>query len=233
MLARVLRPLAAVTALVTLWACNGTRDGGSGIEMELSKATLTATFDGVAPGAMPPDWRAAATGDGVPGRWEVVRDQTAPSQPSALALTSFPDGPNPTYNVCFADWVPFRDGRLSVRMKAVSGVIDQGGGPMWRVQGPDDYYVCRANPLEGNFRLYEVVGGKRRQIASADVDVPAGTWHLIEVEHVRDRIVCTLNGTTRIEAVSRALDDEGGIGVWTKADAVTSFDDLTAAPTER
>jgi hypothetical protein len=113
-----------------------------------------------------------------------------------------------------------------VSFKAVCGVIDQGGGPVWRYQDADNYYIARANPLESNYRVYKVIDGKRIQLDSADIEVPAGCWHRLRVVHKGDEIRCYLNGKLLLEVTDTALRTEGRVGLWTKADAVTLFDDL-------
>ena len=116
-------------------------------------------------------------------------------------------------------------------MKPVSGEEDQGGGPIWRLQDKDNYYVCRANPLEGNFRLYVVQDGERKQLADAVAEIAAGQWHAIRVEHNGNRIECWLDGEKLLETIDDSLPAAGGFGFWTKADAVTFFDDLRVSTT--
>jgi hypothetical protein len=99
---------------------------------------------------------------------------------------------------------------------------------MWRYKDSGNYYVVRMNPLEDNFRLYKVVDGKRIQLATTPDDVIAaeGKWHSIRVVHKGDRIQCYFNGKMLLEAKDDALKEAGKIGLWTKADAQTHFDDL-------
>jgi hypothetical protein len=213
-------PPASADSPTTTWASS-----------ERSGAAIT--FDDARPGALPEGWRAAATGDGELARWSVVSDPAAPSRPNVLALLASTHGRDQTFNLCVNDTIRFRDGRISVKFKADSGVVDRGGGPVWRVRDARNYYICRANPLESNFRVYKVVDGARKQLAGVTAQVPWGQWLSIDVEHVGDRIVCVLDGKTRIEATDSGLPDEGGVGVWTKADALTRFDDLIVEPARR
>ncbi|MBI5188364.1 MAG: DUF1080 domain-containing protein, partial [Nitrospirae bacterium] len=129
------------------------------------------------------------------------------------------------FNICWFKGVQFGV-EIEIRMKAVSGKVDQGGGPIWRVFDSDNYYVARANPLEGNFRVYYVRNGKRVQIASTDVDTDSDKWYTIKIVHRGDKIEGYLNGRKYIEVKSDMLPNEGGIGVWTKADALSYFDDI-------
>jgi hypothetical protein len=188
-------------------------------------------FDAEDPGEVPIGWRVAGTGQGAAtlAEWAVVETDVAASQPNVLALVDTRHDQPDLFNICWTSEVLFANGKLSVKVRAVSGKIDQGGGAIWRVQDPENYYVCRANPRENNLRLYKVVDGVRRQLASADVAIDAEVWHAIDVTHVGETITCTLNNFTTIEATDEAITTPGGIGVWTKADAITMFDDIRAA----
>ncbi len=196
-----------------------------------STPAQTVGFDDVPEGALPEGWRIGGTHQVGPlASWQVALDPSAPTPPHALALTASTHGSEGTFNLCWTDRVTFADGTIEVAFRAVAGEVDQGGGPIWRVQGADDYYVCRANPLESNFRVYYVAGGSRHQLASAPVEIRSGTWHRIRVEHVGNHVACFLDGEKLLEAIDDHLSAPGGVGLWTKADAVTSFDDLRVEP---
>jgi hypothetical protein len=177
-------------------------------------------FDGDKAGEVAKGWTGAT------GAWKVAADETAPSKPNVLAQTAA--SPRPEFNVALAAETNFKDLDLSVQLKAVSGKDDQGGGPVWRARDGKNYYVCRWNPLENNFRLYKVIDGKRTQLATADVKVEAG-WHTIRVVMKGDAIECSLDGKKCLEAKDDALKDAGKVGLWTKADAATYFDDLAVS----
>ena len=122
----------------------------------------------------------------------------------------------------------FKDLRLSVRARPVSGEVDQAAGLVWRYQDPENYYLVRSNVLESNVRLYRVVKGNRTKFAGKDeVKIKLGEWHLIRIEHRGTAIKVYLNGEMLFEAEDKTFPAGGKIGVWTKADSVTSFDDLT------
>lgn len=182
-------------------------------------------FENASVGTLPEGWSATKTGEGPGSVWRVVEDETAPRGTNVLAQTST-EGPRPLFNLCVAEDTNYRDVDLSVSFKAVSGKIDQGGGPVWRYQDADNYYIARMNPLENNFRVYKVVGGKRSQLATSDVDAPAGKWHTIRIVQDADRIRCYLNGKLHLDVKEETFIQAGKIGLWTKADAVTSFDGL-------
>ncbi|MFO0872727.1 MAG: family 16 glycoside hydrolase [Phycisphaerales bacterium] len=190
-------------------------------------------FDRDPTGSLPDGWIAAGTNlrgvGAAPPRaatWAVVVDETAPSAPNVLALTSTNHESADAFNICWTDRVRTRNGRIEARFKAVSGEGDQGGGLAWHVRDKDNYHVCRMNPLEENFRLYVVEGGVRRQLASAKAKAKTGEWHTIGVRFVGDRIECSLDGQRLLEARDSTFPGAGGIGFWTKGDAVTRFDDL-------
>src|SRR5262245_1862922 len=123
----------------------------------------------------------------------------------------------------------FKDVKLSVRAKPVSGEVDQAAGLIWRCKDADNYYVARSNILESNVRLYRVIKGVRTQISGKEeVKLKKGEWHTLAVEHKGSKIAVFLNGEKLLESVDATLADAGKIGLWTKADAVTCFDDLAA-----
>jgi len=181
---------------------------------------------------LPPGWSAAKTGEGPGSVWQVTEDRTAPRGAKVLAQVSS-EGPRPLFNLCVADDTSYRDLDLSVQLKSVSGKIDQGGGPVWRYQDQNNYYICRFNPLENNFRVYKVITGKRTELATADLTLPAGAWHTIRITHAGDQIRCYLNGELKLEARDTAIPAAGKIGLWSKADAVTAFDALQVTPFKR
>ncbi|OHB82618.1 MAG: hypothetical protein A2V98_15585 [Planctomycetes bacterium RBG_16_64_12] len=205
-------------------------------------AARTWDFEDAEVGGVPSGWTAAKTGEGPGSQWQVLEDESASAGPKVLGQVSA-EGPKPLFCLCFAEETNYADVDLSVALKGVKGKIDQGGGPVWRLQDENNYYVARMNPLESNFRLYKVIDGKRSQLASADVDVPdedldaddplLNKWHTIRVVHGGDQIQCYLNGELRLESQDSSIPNAGKIGLWVKADAVTSFDKLSVtAPSE-
>jgi len=159
------------------------------------------------------------------GQWSVAADESAPSKPNVLAQTA--KSGNKEYNAALAEAFSFKDVDLTVQVKAVGGENDQGGGPLWRAKDGKNYYVARINPLEDNYRLYKVVDGVRTQIGGIEAKVTPG-WHALRVTMKGDEIVCYLDGKEHIRVKDTALAEAGKIGLWTKADAHTYFDDLTA-----
>ncbi|TAJ03447.1 MAG: hypothetical protein EPO68_17315 [Planctomycetota bacterium] len=179
-------------------------------------------------------WSRAATGGSGPlATWAIRADSAAVSAPNVLAMVASNHASEDRYNVCWSRALAFGDGELAVDVRADGGELDQGGGPMWRVQDANNYYVCRFNPLESNYRVYVVKDGVRRQLATALVDARAGSWHRIAVRHVGDAITCSLDGRKFLEVSDATIARPGGVGVWTKADARTSFDELAVSSERR
>ena len=178
-------------------------------------------------GELPHGWLAAKTGEGPGSVWQVVEDATAPKGKKVLAQTS-DKGPDGLFNLCVAENTSYKDIDLAVAFKAVAGKTDQGGGPVWRYKDANNYYVARMNPLEDNYRVYKVVDGKRTQLGSADVKIPAGEWHTQRVVHKADHIQCYLDGKLYLDVKDDTFKDAGKVGLWTKADAQTEFADLEA-----
>lgn len=175
-------------------------------------------------------WKTETTQtDAKPADWAIVSDNSAPSPANVLTIRRIND---PTRNVFNLYWTPdvaFENGTLEVRVRANSGDIDQGGGLIWRVRDARNYYLARYNPLERNLRVYVVLDGTRRQLASAeDIPTPAGRWWQLRIAHTGSQITAWVDGVKYAQAVDRSLSGVGGIGLWAKADAMSSFDDFVA-----
>ena len=185
-------------------------------------------FADVTVGAVPKGWTVAKTGAGEGSAWKVVEDKSAPKGPKVLV--QYAESPGAVFNICVADDTAFRDVEVSVAFKAVEGAKDQGGGVVWRYVDSNNYYIARHNPLENNFRLYKFVDGKRTQLATTkdDLDFPAGKWLTLTVTMAGNEIVCSLNGKKYLEMKDDTFAKAGKVGVWTKADANTYFDDFQA-----
>ena len=160
------------------------------------------------------------------GRWVVV---DLPEGGKAFAQTA--KSPGAVFNVALRTGSRARNVEMSVRLRAVAGKEDQGGGVIWRAKDAKNYYIARFNPLEDNFRVYKVVDGKRTQFQNADVKLPGG-WHTLKVRMIDDHITCDLDGKTLLDVKDATFADAGMVGLWSKADAQTQFDDLTVKVVE-
>ena len=168
----------------------------------------------------------AATFTNEAGEWKVAVDNDAPSKPNVLGQFALSSGP--TFNIALAGDTNYRDVDVSVSMKAVAGKIDQGGGLVWRAKDARNYYIARYNPLEDNYRVYKVENGRRVELQSANVRRSPG-WHALRVTMVGDRIECYYEGQKYLDVKDSTFSGSGKIGLWTKADAQTHFDNLTVS----
>lgn len=179
-------------------------------------------FERVPDGALPEGWQVAETqGAGTPASWSA-----APAPGGGRAVRVETRNTGGTFNLLLAPREEPADLELSVRVRADSGEEDQGGGVVWRAQGPDDYYVARWNPLEDNLRVYKVVAGVRALLQSAETRADARAWHLLEVSMQDDRVTVALDGERLLDTRDGTFPAAGRVGLWTKADAGTWFDDL-------
>ncbi len=183
--------------------------------------TRTWSFDSSAPGKVPTRFVSAV------GRWEAINDKTTPS--GSLVLAQLAISEDDVFNVALVTGTSYRDVDLSVRLRSVSGRVDQGGGIVWRARDARNYYIARYNPLEDNFRAYKVVNGRRRMIKSATLRADHSAWHTLRIIMQGDHLGCYLDGTKHLDARDGTFSDAGQIGLWTKADAQTHFDDLTVS----
>jgi hypothetical protein len=177
-------------------------------------------------GKLPAGWKGAKTGRGDGNVWKVVADASAPSG-TGYVLAQTAEGPNALFNLCIAEDTSYKDVEVRVKFKALAGRNDRGGGIVWRYRDANNYYIARMNPLEDNFRVYKVVAGKRTQLGTREgLKVPTGEWHTLEIQQMGDHIECSLDGKKYLDVNDTTYDQAGKIGLWTKSDAQTRFDDL-------
>ncbi|HET6203418.1 MAG TPA: PDZ domain-containing protein [Planctomycetota bacterium] len=182
------------------------------------------TFEDMAVGQPPKGWSFARTGGGPEGKWTVEKDgENAVLKQSSADATDF------RFPIAVLDGKEFGDFVLTVRFKALSGEVDQAGGVVFRYANANRYLICRANALEGNFRLYTVIEGKRKQLKSQNVKVSPKEWHTIRVECRGNEVRVSYEGGEPLVAEVEGFGP-GKVGVWTKADSVTLFDDLVVEP---
>ena len=181
----------------------------------------TVSFDDLKTGAPPPGWTATKTGKGE-AKWAVVVDDTAPSKPNVLKQSG-----EATYPVCIKDDTSIQDGFVEVKFKPISGKEDQAGGVVWRCKDADNYYISRANALEDNVTIYHTLKGKRTEKKRADMKVASNQWHTLRVDFAANHFTVTLDGKKALEWEDETFKEAGAVGVWTKADSVTLFDDFS------
>lgn len=181
----------------------------------------TVNFDAVQPGKLPTGWQAGVTGGGNP-QWSVEADATAPSKPNVLKQSG--EGKFPW---CVDPTASLKDGFVQVKFKPVSGKEDQAGGVIWRWQDGDNYYVARGNALEDNVTIYYTTKGERHERGRAKMKVATNEWHTLRVDFQGPHFTLSLDGTKALEWNDDTFQNAGAVGVWTKADSVTLFDDFT------
>jgi hypothetical protein len=184
-------------------------------------AAETIDFDQAQVGRPPSGWTATQTGSGQ-AIWTVVQDDTAPSKPNVLKQSG-----TATYPVCLKDDANLKDGFVEVKFKALSGRDDRAGGVVWRAKDANNYYIARANALEDNVTIYHTINGRRTEKKRANIKVPANQWHTLRVEFQANHFIVTFNGRRALEWDDETFKDAGRVGVWTKADSVTEFDDFS------
>jgi hypothetical protein len=165
---------------------------------------------------------AIAEGYTTVGEWKIV------STDEGKVLAQLAKSPDAAFNVALID-SSFRakDVDLSVKIKAIAGENDRGGGLVWRARDTKNYYIARYNHLEDNFRVYKVVDGKRSApFQNADIKHHDG-WTVVRVRMKGDHIECYVDGKKYLDVHDSTFPDAGKIGFWSKSDAQTQFDSLT------
>jgi hypothetical protein len=181
-------------------------------------------FDDLTAGAPPPGWLATKTGKGDP-KWEIVADDSAPTKPNVLRQSG-----QATFPVCIKEDTSLKDGFVEVKFKPVSGKKDQAGGVIWRCLDPDNYYIARANALEDNVTIYHTIKGRRVAFKNVEHKVASGVWHTLRVDFQANQFTVTFDGQKLIQASDDTFSAPGKVGLWTKADSLTLFDDFAYGP---
>lgn len=191
-------------------------------------------FDEGKPGGLPSGWTAAVTHEGARPNWAIVSDESAPSKPNVLAqLSSEPA--RAQFPLAVFEGASLANGEIEVKFKPVSGKVDRAAGLVWRYRDENNYYIVRANALEDNVVLYKVQEGKRTSLApegtsagtyGVDREVPAGRWSALRVVVDGPRFTVFIDGEKLFEVEDSTFSGAGRVGLWTKADSVTYFDDF-------
>jgi hypothetical protein len=179
-------------------------------------------FESLKKGAVTQAWKCVS-------RWEIEEDKTAPSGKQIFSMKNNKKGflgYRSGFNLCYNSKITFKDGVITVKFRANSGSIDQGGGIIWRVQDKKNYYVARFNPLEDNFRFYKVINGNRTKLKSANIKLSKG-WHEMKILQKGSHFEGYLDNKKLLDCNNNAIGKSGAVGLWTKADAATSFDDMS------
>jgi len=191
----------------------------------------TINFDDAKAGAPPPGWTATQTGSGT-AKWVIEKDDSAPSKPNVLKQSGVA-----TFPVCIKNDTNLKNGFVEVKFKPVSGKEDRAGGVIWHARDANNYYIFRANAAENNAVLYKTVNGKRSPLDivgrkggyGVKETVASGQWHTLRVEFAGNRFKAYFDGKHLFDVEDKTFTEAGKVGVWTKADSVTLFDDFSYA----
>jgi hypothetical protein len=177
-------------------------------------------FDDAKAGTLPKSWQSAETGVGK-AHWSVERDESAPSPDHVLKQSGEAEFP-----VCIYQKTELADGFVEAKFKLIDGKEDQAGGIIFRVKNSNNYYIARANALEDSVVLFHTLNGNRQEIKTADIKVTAQKWHKLRAEFRGSQITIFYDGKSVIKTEDSALTGPGKLGLWTKSDSVTVFDDF-------
>jgi hypothetical protein len=181
----------------------------------------TINFDDAKAGGPPPGSTATQTGSGS-AKWAIEKDDSAPSKPNVLKQSGVA-----TFPVCIKNDANLKDGFVEVKFKPIAGKEDQAGGVIWRVQDANNYYIARANALENNVTIYYTIRGKRTEKKRTNMKVASSAWHTLRVDFSGNHFTVTFDKKKVIEWDDDTFKNAGKVGVWTKADSITEFDDFT------
>lgn len=196
---------------------------------ELKSAVTRDDFTRGTPGSMPPGWtRAETNSTNSPATWAVITDETALSGSRAFAVTES-ENTAQTYNVALRDQLQFQDVDISVAVRAHEGEEDRGGGVVFRADGAKTYYIARWNPLEHNAKFYKVVDQFRSAIGAVETQLDPGAWHTLRVLAEGSNLELFIDDTSVLRVTDDSIPNAGAVGLWTKADAETGFDDFVAS----
>jgi hypothetical protein len=192
------------------------------------------SFENAKIGATPEGWTSTLTGSGDP-KWTVESDRTSPSK-----LTVLRQSGRATYPLILKNDTNIKDGFVEVKFKAIAGSEDRAAGIVWRAKDANNYYVVRANALEDNVVLYKTVKGTRSSLDivgrkggyGVNAAVPSGTWHTLRIDFKGSRFGVSFNGKQLFEVEDSSFTEAGKVGLWTKADSVTLFDEVTYGETK-
>jgi 3-keto-disaccharide hydrolase len=175
-------------------------------------------------GASPAGFEFARTGGGAEGKW-IVRGEKGGGKNHVLVQESA-DSTDYRFPVAVVKEGTYKDVTVSVRARPLSGVVDQAFGLVWRYKDANNYYITRCNANEDNCTIYHTVDGRRRAFLNQRVKVAKNTWHTVKLEAMGDHFVVWYDGNKVLDAKDDTFQDAGKVGLWTKADSVTEFDDL-------
>jgi hypothetical protein len=176
-------------------------------------------------GSPPGGFTFARTGRGTEGEWTVIADPTASAGRAIEQIST--DRTDYRFPLAIHESLSASNLDAEVRFKAVAGKIDQAAGLAVRLQDADNYYVARANALEDNVRFYRVVDGRREQLGGSNLKVTPNQWHTLGLRAEGERFTVSYDGKSLFSVTDKTFAEAGGVALWTKADSVTRFDQMT------
>ena len=198
---------------------------GAAFGQQSATGPRTFTFDGDAVGAAPAGFELARTGSGAEGKWVVEADRDKPA--NHILTQSSADPTDDRFPLAVVKDGAYKDVTLSVRARPISGKVDQAFGLVWRYRDANNYYLTRCNADEDNCTIYHVVKGSRRPFQNKSVKVATNTWHTLKLDARGDHFSVWFDGEKVLDAKDGTFQEAGKVGLWTKADSVIQFDDLT------
>ena len=194
-------------------------------QAETTSPALVWNFDREQPGSLPSEFSIGTLFDGRPaGDWQVIATDRAKSHPHVLAQL-MAKGAEHAYKVVLSKDVIASDLILEVSLLPIQGRADMGGGLIWRAADDRNYYLARANPLEQNIRVYRIMNGVRHLLQSFNQTIDLRGWHTLRVMHRGCQINIYYDDKQVFDLCDKTFHT-GKIGLWTKSDAITYFDDL-------
>jgi hypothetical protein len=179
-------------------------------------------------GGAPSGFTFARTGNGGPGKWVVVADDSAEGgraiEQSSTEKTDY------RFPLAIYEPVVSKNVEVTLRFKPIEGAVDRAGGIAARLIDASNYYIVRANALEDNVRFYHVIRGRRTELKSASLRVTANEWHTLSLKAEGDRFRVMFDGKELYTVTDKTITRAGKVALWTKADSVTRFDRIEINP---
>lgn len=213
------------SAIASLLACAASSLAAD-LHLDFSREKLNET---------PPGFRSTVSGEGKPGRWQIVEDEVPSSLPNLTAGATIPKKPvlaqlsrditDEHYPILVYTNEIFGDFTFKTRLKCVGGAVEQMAGVVFRYQNEQNFYYVRASAKGNTLRFFKVVGGQRSAPIGPDMEIPAGQWHDLSVQCKGNQINVLFNGKQAIPTMTDNSFAAGMLGFWTKSDSVSHFTD--------
>ena len=199
------------------------------VQLPLAAGAVTNHFDTDVIDQAPIGFTVHTVGPGRPAQWLVKAASDAPSAGNVL-MQCDNDDTNNRFPCVLSTSGRFANVRVEVKAKGINGNRDRSFGVIARAIDEKNYYVVRCNTVNENIRLYRLIDGKRSELAEWEGSAAPGVWHSIALEVVGDQLTVFFNGKKVIEHHDGTFAHPGRVGLWTKAEAISQFDDFSATP---